>query len=46
MADAQAVADHISRAENDAYERVAAFIDAVRDPQLAKAIRAMKHKVK
>jgi hypothetical protein len=46
-ADAKAVADHIRRAENDALERVASWLDKTRySSALAKDVRAMKSEVK
>jgi hypothetical protein len=40
------IADHIRRAENDALERVASWLDKTRySSALAKDVRAMKHEV-
>lgn len=45
--DEDAIADHIRRAENDALERVASWLDKTRySSALAKDVRAMKHEVK
>jgi hypothetical protein len=46
-ADHDMIADHIRRAENDALERVASWLDKTRySSALAKDVRAMKSEVK